>query len=580
MGRHSSVYVRRSVVGAVSGMLPGLVLATASPAWFVAGVVLGGLYGVVFSPGEGSSLDHALTGAALAVPAWVLVDATVAPLAVSGAPLWTPDAMRGLLANLGAWVVAGTVLGPFFVVVGRTAERGGWRLELRPGPEPDPDEKDRIVILGGGFAGVTTAQRLEEGFGPDHSVEITLVSKDNSMLFTPMLPEVAGGSLGPTHITSPLRTSLRRTEVVQAEVTGLDPDTKELYVDGGRTRREAEVAADGGDGSEGEVLSYDHLVVSLGAVPNHMGMEGVKEYAFDFKTLQDAISIRNHVIACFEAADRTDDPEEREALVTFVVAGAGFSGAELAGALNDLVHEMLVYYPNVPEEEVEVVVVHSRDRILPELSEGLAEHSLEKMRQRGVDFLLGERVEGADPDAGTVELSSGEELRTETLVWTAGNRPHPLVEESELPDDGGAVEVDENLSVPGFDGVWAAGDCAKVVDAETGERHPPTAQHATRAAKTLADNVRSATAGDGDLTPHSHESQGQLCVIGHQSACAEVKGHRFSGFFAWLMWRAVYLGKLPGTERKLRVLFSWTTELFFPRDIVQTVGSEVLRGER
>lgn len=578
MGRHGSVYIRRSVVGSVSGIVSGIVLATVSPAWFAAGVFFGGLYGVVFSPNEGSLLDHALTAAALGVPAWVLVDATVAPLAVSGAPLWTPDAMRGLLPNLGAWVAAGTVLGPLFVVVGRTADERGWVLERQPEPEPDPDEKDRVVVLGGGFAGVTTAQRLEERFGPDPGVEITVVSKNNSMLFTPMLPEVAGGTLGPTQITSPLRTSLRRTEVIQAEVTGLDPDAKEVYVDGASKGREAEIAADGG--IEGEALGYDHLVVSLGAVPNHMGMEGIEEVAFDFKSLQDAISIRNHVIECFEKADRTDDPEEREALVTFVIAGAGFSGAELAGALNDLVHEMLVYYPNVPEEEVEVVVVHSRDRILPELSEDLAEHSLVKMRERGVNFVLGERVEGADPEAGTVELSSGEEVRTETLVWTAGNRPHPLIEESDLPSERGAVEVDEHLSVPGFDGVWAAGDCAKVVDTETGERHPPTAQHATRAAKTLAENVHKKTVGNGDLKPHSHESQGQLCVIGHQSACAEVKGHCFSGFFAWLMWRAVYLGKLPGTERKLRVLFSWTTELFFPRDIVQTVGSEVLRRGR
>lgn len=572
---------RRTAVGAASGVLPGLVLATVSPAWFVAGVALGGLYGVTFHPREGSSLDHALTGAALAVPAWVLVDAAVAPLVFSGAPLWTADAMRELLPNLGAWVAAGAILGSVFGVAGRAADARGWRLEGAPEPEPDPEDKERVVILGGGFAGVTTAQRLEKKFGPDPSVEMTLVSKDNSMLFTPMLPEVAGGSLGPTHITSPLRTSLRRTRVVQAEVTGLDTEEKEVYLDGAGKRRAAEVAADGGEG-EGDTLSYDHLVLSLGAVPNHMGIEGVEEYAFDFKTLQDAISIRNHVIACFEAADRTDNPETREALVTFVIAGAGFSGAELAGALNDLVHEMLVYYPNIPEEEVEVVVVHSGDRILPELSEGLAEHSLEKMRTRGVNFLLDERVEGADPGAGTVELSSGDEIRTETLVWTAGNRPHPLVEESDLPSENGAVEVDEHLSVPGFDGVWAAGDCANVVDAKTGKRHPPTAQHAIRAAKTLADNVRSEVTEDGhaSLTPHSHKSQGQLCVIGHQSACAEVKGHCFSGFFAWLMWRTVYLAKLPGTERKLRVLFSWTIELFFPRDIVQTVGSEVLRGGR
>jgi NADH dehydrogenase len=239
------------------------------------------------------------------------------------------------------------------------------------------------VILGGGFAGVETAKGLERRFGVDPSVEITLVSDTNALLFTPMLPEVAAGGLEPTHISSPLRTSLRRTEVVRGRVASIDLE-----------RRRVLLEPDGGP-SRNDEIPYDQLVLAVGAVSNYHGSESLEEEAFDFKTLADAIRVRNRVIDMFERADREPSPRTRRSLLTFVVAGGGFAGAELAGGLNDFVRGMLALYPNVSREEVQVIVLHSRDRILPELSESLAAYALERMDARGVTFKLNTRVADA-----------------------------------------------------------------------------------------------------------------------------------------------------------------------------------------
>jgi NADH dehydrogenase len=434
------------------------------------------------------------------------------------------------------------------------------RWLLGPEHEPDPlvrNIRTRVVILGGGFAGVGVAERLEKKFGADSSVEFTLVSDTNALLFTPMLAEVAASSLEPTHISSPLRTSLRRTNVVRGRVGKIDAEKRRVLLE-----------TDAGS-NEGDELVYDHLVFAVGSVSNYLGMEALQEEAFDFKTLSDAIRIRNHVIDVFERADREPDPETRRALLTFMVAGGGFAGAEMAGSLNDFVRGMLPFYPNVPAEELRVMVLHSRDRILPELSDTLATYALERMRERGVTFELETRV--ADARRGVVVLDSGEEIRTETLIWTAGTAPNPLLQVLDVErSKRGAVVVDENLAVPGHPGLWAAGDCAAVTDIKTGEPCPPTAQFALREAYALADNIHAATRGK-PLKPFHFGGLGTLCVVGHQTACAEIKGVRFSGFLAWMMWRAVYLAKLPGLERKVRVFVDWNVELFFPRDIVQTI---------
>ncbi|MEW5959928.1 MAG: NAD(P)/FAD-dependent oxidoreductase, partial [Chloroflexota bacterium] len=408
-------------------------------------------------------------------------------------------------------------------------------------------------------AGVATAEKLEHLFGADRSVSFTLVSEANALLFTPMLAEVAASSLEPTHISSPLRTSLRRTNVVRRRVTGVDLDKR-------RVRLEPDSLA---SASEPNELPFDQLVLALGSVSNYLGLKGVEENSFDFKTLLDAMHIRNHVIDLFERADREADPATRQAMVTLVIAGGGFAGVELAGGLNDFARGMLVYYPHIPPEEVQIILVHAREAILPELSESLGQYALERMAERGLTFKLKVRVADARP--GGVVLSSGEEIRTETLVWTAGVKPNPVLQTLPVEQDKrGAVVVDSTLAVPGQPGLWAVGDCAAITDAKTGRPCPPTAQFALREAYTLACNIHAGLHGR-PLKPFHFNALGVLCVVGHHTACAEIKGFRFSGLLAWLMWRGIYLSKLPGLERQVRVLVDWLIELFFPRDIVQTI---------
>jgi NADH dehydrogenase len=391
-----------------------------------------------------------------------------------------------------------------------------------------------------------------------------LVSETNALLFTPMLAEVAGGSLEAAHISYPLRTNLRRTAVIRGRVTQIDLERRRVCL-----APEAREPMSADTRTSGEELAYDHLVLALGAVSNYAGMADVQAAAFEFKSLVDAIRIRNQVIDMFERADREPDPDVRRPMLTFVIAGGGFAGAELAGALNDFTRGILAYYPNIPHDEVKVVLVHSRERILPELSEPLAAYALRRMAARGVTFKLNTRVHSARE--GVVLLQPDEELRTRTLVWTAGTAPHPLLQTLPIPRDRrGGVVVDPTLAVPGHEGVWALGDCAAVPHGSGGDTCPPTAQFVVREAAVLARNIRARLKG---LPPEAFQfkSLGSLCVVGYHTACAEIKGFRFSGLFAWLLWRAVYLGKLPGFERKARVLVDWLLDLFFPRDTVQTV---------
>ncbi|MGH7387978.1 MAG: NAD(P)/FAD-dependent oxidoreductase [Candidatus Rokuibacteriota bacterium] len=411
----------------------------------------------------------------------------------------------------------------------------------------------RVVIVGGGFAGTAVAGRLERLFRRDPSVEITLIDRENFSVFTPLLPEVPSGALEPTHIVSPLRARLRRTSVRQAEVHVIDTGRRQIVA--GHCRMCAEF-----------VVEYDYLVLALGSVTNFFGLPGVATHAMTMKSLADATTLHDHVIGKFEHADLDPDPAARRRLLTFVVAGGGFAGVETAAELNDFVRAAGRYYPNLRPGDVRVALVHPGDRILPEVSEALSAYALRKLRGRGVEVLLKTRI--AACDGAQVALAGGEAIPCQTLIWTAGVVPNPLLEAIDVPRNAtGRVEVDSTLAVPGRSGIFALGDCAAVTDTSTGKPCPPTAQYAIRMGRVVAENIAAAIRG-GSPRPFGYRPAGMLASLGRRSAVAEIMGFRFSGFFAWWLWRSIYLMKLPGLERKVRVMLDWTLDLFFPRDIV------------
>ncbi len=558
--------IRRSLIGALAGgAASAALIATAGHAGvsLLLGATIGAAFAVSTGPTPGDYLDNMMTAGALGVPLWGVVSVITLPLLSGQMPEWSSAQMREHFPALVGWVLYGVTLGLLAPALNDLTER---LLGPEPASRPTtPAPKKRILILGGGFAGMKTAECLERELEKDPSVTISLVSETNALLFTPMLAEVAGSSLEPSHISTPLRTTLHRTDFVRGRVTSVDLENRRVVLDSDM----------GGNESCRSELAYDHLVLALGAVSNYLGLTNVQKLAFDFKSLVDAIRIRNHVIEMFERADRENDLVVRRSLLTFVIAGGGFAGVELAGSLNDFARGILADYPNLRCGDVRVVLVHARDRILPELSESLGRYAQSHMEARGVEFRLNTRLTDTRP--GVVVLSDAE-IAAETLVWTAGTAPNPLSKSLVVEKDKrGAVLVDATLAVPGHSGVWALGDCASVVDAESGKPCPPTAQFALREAATLAKNIRASLQGRQARGFH-FDSLGALCVVGHQTACAELtvpfarsRSMRFSGLLAWLMWRGIYLGKLPGLERKIRVLVDWTVELFFPRDIVQTI---------
>ena len=576
-------YFRHSWIGLAAGLAssPALIATQDNTLAAIAMATVFGMgFDLLFRYTRHAYVDSLMAGAAFGIPLWASISIIIFPIIGGQMPHWTAAGMRALLPQLTGWVLYGATVG-FLLQTLRDLILQRTRQETVATPHTVPSK--HVVILGGGFGGMSTAESLEHLFGADQSVEFTLVSETNALLFTPMLAEVAGSSLEPTHISSPLRTSVHRTRVICGRASQIDLEGRRLTILLG-------------DGSATQMLTYDHLVLALGSVSNYLGLDNVQRRAFDFKSLLDAIRIRNHVIDMFERADREPDQTIRQETLTFVVAGGGFAGVELAGALNDFGRGMLADYPSLRPEDLRVILVHSRDRILPELSEPLAAYALQRMRDRGVTFKLNARLADAGPGTVVLKPTSGanassiehshiedEEIRAQTLVWTAGTTPNPLLKILPVErDKRGAIIVDSALAVPNFPGVWALGDCAAVTDSKTGKPCPPTAQFASREARTVAKNIYANVHGK-PLTPFHFDSLGALCVVGHQTACAELtvpfarnKSVMFSGLIAWIMWRAIYLSKLPGLERKARVMVDWIMELFFPRDIVQTIDLSAL----
>lgn len=414
-------------------------------------------------------------------------------------------------------------------------------------------EPTRIVIIGGGFAGTSIALQLERLFRRQPEVQITMIDGENFFTFTPLLPEVPSGSIQPKHIVFPLRALLRRTTVRQAEVKTLDLENREVVA--------AHCHACGDF-----VVPYDHLILALGSVSSFFGLPGVEEHALTMKSLADATALHAQVIDKLEHADLNPNSAARRELLTFVVAGGGFAGVETLAEINDFVRGATKFYRNVSQSDIRMVLVHSGQRVLPEVSESLSAYALKKLRSRGVEVLLETRV--AECTGHSVRLSNGDVIPGHTLVWTAGTAPCPILKRLDVPrNKAGKIEVEATLAVKDRPGLWAVGDSASIPDIVTGKTCPPTAQYALREGKQLAKNIAASMRG-GELKPFKFKALGLLAGLGRRSAVAEVFGMKFSGFIAWWLWRTIYLMKLPGFERKLRVAIDWTLDLFFARDIV------------
>jgi NADH:ubiquinone reductase (H+-translocating) len=414
-------------------------------------------------------------------------------------------------------------------------------------------DKTRIVILGGGFAGLHAAIHLDDTLARDPDIEVTLVNRENFFLFTPMLHEVAASDLDLSNIVNPVRKLLKRVKFFAGEVESIDVSRRSVTVSHGFDHHHHE-------------LSYDHLVIGLGSITNFFNLPGLAEKALTMKSLGDAIHLRNHLIALLEEADTECSDEVRGPLLTFVIAGGGFAGVETIAGINDFVREAVRFYNNLREDMLRVVLVHPGDVILPELGPKLGRYAQQKLSERGVEILVQTRVT-AVTDHG-IQLSSGEMIKTEALIWTAGTSPNPALMSLPCMKDRGRLVVNEMLQVPGHEGVWALGDCAVVPDPKTGRPHPPTAQHALRQGKTLAKNLIAAMRNE-PLVPFSFKTIGQLAAIGRRTGVANILGINFSGFIAWWLWRTIYLSKLPRFEKKLRVALDWTLDLLFTKDLVQ-----------
>ncbi len=413
----------------------------------------------------------------------------------------------------------------------------------------------RILILGGGFAGAYTAWHLDRLFARDAGVEVTLVSAENFLLFTPMLHEVAANALDPSDIVSPLRQMFRRVQVLEAEVQHIDLPARRVVATYGPSHRVRE-------------LEYDQLVIAAGSEDNFFGNAELAARALTMKTLTDAMLLRNRVIALLEDAVLETDAERRRAMLTFVIAGGGFAGVEVIGALNDFLRAALRWYPSIRAEAIRLVLVHPKEVVLPELGEALGRYTQQKLRERGVEILLSTKVTAYAGDR--VTLSEGEPIPAVTLIWTAGVKPGRLIEELAVPKENHRLKVDECLALPGQPGVWALGDCASAIDPHTGKPFPTTAQHAVRQGRTVACNIAAVLRGE-QPTAFRFKMLGQLAAIGHRVGVAQVFGLRFSGLLAWLMWRTVYLMKLPRLQKKVQVALHWTTDLFFSHDLTQSI---------
>jgi NADH:ubiquinone reductase (H+-translocating) len=425
-------------------------------------------------------------------------------------------------------------------------------------------KKKKIVILGGGFAGVECTRQLESKFGNDPEIELVMVSEDNFLLFTPMLPQVASGMIETRHIVLPIRTICKKTKFYEGRVKNIDPFGKLVNLWGTGDKRSISI-------------HYDFLVVALGSETNFFGMADVEKNSFTMKTLNDAVMLRNRVIDMLEQAENETNPILRKSFLNFVVAGGGFAGIETAGELMDLILDARKHYHSIHKDDLKVVVIEALPMILPGFNEKLAEFAKEKLIERGIDIKLQTAITSFDGNEVTTKLidqnpkdqvdeSKVDSIITKTLIWTAGITPVSTIQRSMLKTDRGKVIVNDYLEVQDFPGVFAIGDCALFLNPETKRPFPPTAQIAEAQAKIAAKNL-TALIKNSEKEKFEYHSKGQMAIIGKRSGIATFLGMNISGFWAWLIWRNVYLSKIPTLDKQVRVFLDWTIDLFFDRDI-------------
>ena len=413
--------------------------------------------------------------------------------------------------------------------------------------------RKQIVILGGGFGGVYTARCLERILRPGEA-DICLINRENYWVYQPMLPEVISGSIGLIDVVSPIRRLCPRTNLVMREVEDVDLKNKIVTVSPGFRPRQKKIP-------------FDYLVIALGEVTNFYGMPGMLENVMPFRTLADAMALRNHVIHVLEEADVEEDADLRRKLLTFVVGGGGFSGVEVIAELNNFVRSVRKNYLRLRTEEVRAVLVHSRGRILPEMADPLALFAQKILTKRGVEIILNDRLVAATSEKAI--LKSGLEIPCKTIISTVPSAGPPVLAKLDCPKDKGKLLVNSSLELQSFEGqVWALGDCAAIKTA-SGQAVPPTAQHATREATTCATNIAAAIRG-GKPSLFAFEGLGTLGSLGHGSAVAQILGVKISGWLAWFLWRCIYLAKIPGLKPKVRISMDWFVHLLFPPDLAQT----------
>jgi NADH dehydrogenase len=380
---------------------------------------------------------------------------------------------------------------------------------------------------------------------------VTVVTDVNFMLYTPLLPGAAAGTLEPRHVVVPLREHLERTDLLLGHVTGMDPD-----------RREVSVTTAEGDERK---VTYDHAIVALGSISRALPIPGLREHAVGLKTLSDAIALRNQILQTLERAEAVEDEATRRALLTYVFVGAGYAGLEGLAELQDFAADVVDLYPRSRVQGLRFILVEARERVMPEISADLAAFATAELRRRGVEVRTSTTVERISADS--VELSDGELVPCRTVAWTAGVRPHPVVADLGLPlDSGGRIVVDRFCQVEGRTNVWAIGDAAAVPDpARPGQPTPPTCQHALRQGRTVAGNVAAAL-GAGRPKPFTYKTLGVFVDMGHQKAVAETIGIKWRGFPAWFLARTYHLAMMPGFKRQIRLVVDWTVDLMFGRD--------------